>query len=326
MTGYPFRLTAFAALMACASTEAGLVDPLATLTRRHDDTDQLPNDPQSDAAYVALAASFPSVGLLNGASGTLIAPDWVLTAAHVVNAGSPAANSFTIGGQTYTGSSVAVAPGWNGSLFAGNDIAVLRLSSPVTNVSPVGYNASGGEVGRVGTFAGFGLTGTGLTGPTGGGGTKRAGRNMLDVTADAFNEPTTPPAQTFSDRILATDFDTPDVTSPDATRDYNIGSYTPLDLEFNAAGGDSGGGLFIDFGAGWLLAGVATFTAHADGTQNSDYGDFSGFTRTSSWASWIQSQTQVAPAAVPEPSSAVMLLCAAGAAAALRLRRGRRAG
>ncbi|MBA3314524.1 MAG: trypsin-like serine protease [Planctomycetaceae bacterium] len=299
------------AVLATAPANAGLLGMQPTGTIRDD---------RPDASYLSLATNYPSVGLIQNplflASGTLIGADWVLTAAHVI-VGVPANQySFTVGGATYFGAEVFVEPTWTGSLYAGNDVALIRLASSVTNVAPARYSGATSEVGRVGTYVGYGATGTGTTGATIPGGVQRAGQNVLDVTADFFNGPGTPANRTYSDRILMSDFD-----SPFDPSESSIGSPNPLDLEFNVASGDSGGGLFIDFGFGDLLAGVTSFLAFGDDTANADYGDFSGATRTSSHVAFIQNTTGIAPASVPEPSSTVLLLTIAVAGGAWRSRR-----
>lgn len=240
----------------------------------------------------------------------------MLTAAHVVGNTTADQLSFTVDGATYLGSQVFVEPTWNGSLYAGNDLALIRLATAVMNVAPAPYSGLMNEVGQIGTFVGFGATGTGTTGATLPAGTKRAGDNVLDVTADFFNTPMTPPGEIYSDRILISDFD-----SPFDPAESSIGSVNPLDLEFNVAGGDSGGGLFMDFGFGDVLVGVTSFLAYGDGTADADYGDFSGAVRTSSHVGFIQGVTGIAPANVPEPSSSVLLLALATACGAWRCRR-----
>ena len=57
------------------------------------------------------------------------------------------------------------------------------------------------------------------------------------------------------------------------------------ELEFCAANGDSGGGLFIDN----KLAGINSMVLAADKKTNSDYGDECTHTRISSYKSWIDS-------------------------------------
>ncbi len=162
---------------------------------------------------MSLATNFPSVGLVLTpgflASGTLIGPQWVLTAAHVVGNATPDQLSFTVGGATYLGMQVFVEPTYAGSAYAGNDLALIRLATAVMNVLPAPYSAAMNEVGRIGTFVGFGATGTGTTGAVIPEGTQRAGQNVLDVTADFFNTPDTPLNEIYSDRILISDFDSP---------------------------------------------------------------------------------------------------------------------
>lgn len=232
---------------------------------------------RSDSQYVSLGASsiYASVGRFDGrmgnsgfiASGTLIAPDWVLTAAHVVDKATSL--NFSIGGATYTGSSWTAYSGWNGDLMAGYDIGLVHLNSSV-NVKPASLYTGTSELRQTATFVGYGMTGTGITGATKLDGKKRAGQNVIDGAQNA--------------RLLLSDFD-----NPNSRRDNYFGSATPLNLEGLIAPGDSGGGVFITTKAGTFLAGVNSFGAAWDGKVNSDYGDLCGYTRVSAFNSWIAS-------------------------------------
>lgn len=235
---------------------------------------------RSDALYQDLAAtsSYASVGQFIGttsgssfaASGTLIAPNWILTAAHVVDGATSL--TFNIGGNSYSASQWAYHSKWTGDLAAGYDIALVKLSA-TPGIAPATRYAGSNELGAVGTSVGYGMTGTGLTGATTFDGLKRAGQNMIDRYYSNRNN-----------RIVVSDFDNPSKPS-----DSYFGSSTPLNLEYLIAPGDSGGGLFVDFGGGPLLAGVHSFGSARDGLINSDYGDISGHTRVSAFNSWIDS-------------------------------------
>jgi hypothetical protein len=67
------------------------------------------------------------------------------------------------------------------------------------------------------------------------------------------------------------------------------------------APGDSGGGVFITIGSQTYLEGVISFVANADGSDNSSYGDASGFGRVPAFASWITAEM------VPEPPASALL-------------------
>jgi len=83
-------------------------------------------------------------------------------------------------------------------------------------------------------------------------------------------------------RILLADFDS------GRNADNNFGSRSPLKLESLIAPGDSGGGLFENINGQSYLTGITSFGwGRLDGTTDSDYGDVGGWTRVSSFNSWM---------------------------------------
>jgi hypothetical protein len=215
----------------------------------------------------------------------------VLTAAHVVDgtdgAGAGVNNlRFQVGGANYNADEWFVHPNWatsgdESNLFAGWDLGLMRLDQAVSNVAPASLFAGSDELGQAGTIVGFGATGTGLTGSQpNSAGTKRAGTNTVDIAGQQST-----PGSTVSignNRMIAIDFDQP--ANPIVS---TLGGATPLNLEYLAAPGDSGGGLFLEIGGQMLLAGVTSLTSTLDGSVNSDYGDRAAFTRVSQFLSWI---------------------------------------
>ncbi len=225
-----------------------------------------------DARYLELGAQFASVGYLEdvGGSAVLIAPDKLLTAAHVVDSnrdGKPDEN--VIGALAYFGAdlnkdydavssvkSVKVMPQYYDRLIAANDIAIITLSTAITNIEPAKIDLSD-LVGRVVTVAGYGIPGNGtdfdeakldldLR--------RRAAQNKVDaIVPEDFDEPR-------YRGTIATDFDDPagNFNALNEFAELRISDPLPLALEGIGSPGDSGGGVFADFGQGYRLVGITS--------------------------------------------------------------------
>ncbi|MEI9959753.1 MAG: trypsin-like serine protease [Limisphaerales bacterium] len=243
--------------------------------------------PDSDYLDLGADAAFAAVGLFVNSwgytgCGVLIAPDWVLTAGHMLDAAT--GGTFTVGGIDYTSTEIIKNPGWTGVPFNGSDFGLVHLSSSVTAIPPAMLYTGTSEFGQIGTYVGYGFSGTGLTGWSNTtGNEKRAFQNVIDGN---FGNPAI---------LLGSDFD-----NPHTTADNGFGSAIPLPLEGCVTPGDSGGGVFIQDGSQYYLAGVISFVANADASADSDYGDASGFGRVSAYIPWIVST-------IPEPSTFALL-------------------
>ena len=93
---------------------------------------------RDDDEYAELATRYPSaisLGLGQG-EGVLVAPRWVLTAAHraVVFRDLKPRPALAIGAGRYEIEAVVLHPDWKGS--RDNDVALLQLATAVTDVAP----------------------------------------------------------------------------------------------------------------------------------------------------------------------------------------------
>lgn len=254
-------------------------------------------------APVAPGTGFDGVVQLVGATGAgctgtlLPSGRHVLTAAHCItnNAGVIDQTSTTVTFQMPGNTISMVVPQanyylhhpWTGNTSNPNDIAILLLPSLAPS-GPAGLGAERfdiyrdtNEVGQNFTFVGYGRTGTGTTGDTQAGGTKRLGQNRFEALSQVVGGP--------ANTGLAFDFDNGNATNDALGARHSLSNLGLGAVEANTAPGDSGGPSFI----GNRIAAVTSYgygyTGNPDmlpGT-NSSFGEISVNTRVSSYAWWI---------------------------------------
>lgn len=249
-------------------------------------------------------------------TGTLIAPNVVMTAAHVLKntlfdpTPNPASWEFILhtdyenasNVQKYTVESIQLHPGWNKRLVQKNgmgdgdelgvDIALVFLKNPVVGVYPAKLPT--GETEAVGSrivLAGYGTTVDGVSGVINSKNSIRVGgENILDRAVVEVDAPSV--AEGEKGGLIAVDFDSPQqdkntLGSSASMVDYlgsGTSSSSPLPLEASSAVGDSGGPAFLYDNRAWRTVGVVSY-----GTSDSTYGDVTVYTRVASQLEWIKS-------------------------------------
>jgi len=238
------------------------------------------------------AAPFNAVVSIGGCTGTLIAPNVVISARHCgigsgtlvrfgVNENSPI---FTTRVQS------SILPDGNGSLLDGGDVSihVLRDAVPANIAEPMRLIDETSELeGKVAATIGYGLNGLGSTGHQfSGDGRRWGGENIIDRYGR--------PASAGGSNIISTDFD----NGNSGANTIPSSSSVPLEFEATTAPGDSGGPVLVQIGDEWVIAGVLS-----GGTTNTSvYGDISWWTGTAVYRSAIENAGGVFAEEIPCPA------------------------
>jgi hypothetical protein len=240
-----------------------------------------------DSKYRVAATEFPALVDLPGEGhGVLIAKQWVVTAAHAVT-WQTEIKQIVLNGKTRDVEKVIVHSGYQklpkdlidqavktgdathivDFLASQDDIALIKLAGPVSDVVPAKLFSGNDELGKTVELLGKGATGTGLTGQDVNAphraDLRRAYNKIVDV----------------KDRWICYVFDKPP---------------SGLPIEGISVDGDSGGPVLIKVEGKWQLAGLASWKKHA---QDNDlilhagfYGQKNYNVRISRYTGWIEDQ------------------------------------
>ena len=264
-------------------------------------------DTAGEFAFVGALAISGGGGSYKG-SAVALSPEWVLTAGHNVDLnddGLPDAlwsGTFHLPGVGSFGVAQAFThPGFTG--FAkpavNDDLALLRLATPL----PVGVGfptlASAAGLGEVITMVGFGRSGYGSYGYTSNATLtdRRFGSNVID----SFQADDEGSGQA---EVFRYDFDAPGSTGLP-------GGSLGNGIETMIGPGDSGGAALRMGAGGWELVGINTFTEGYGGS----FGDTGGGVLVAPYADWIAQTTRV-----PEPGTVGLVMLGVVAAAWRRVR------
>lgn len=246
-------------------------------------------DDVDDSKYRIPASDFPALVDMPGEGhGVLIAPQWVITAAHAITWQSEI-KQVTINGVPRDVERLVIHPGykkppqelldqalasWDWTLFrvllsSSDDIALIKLTQPVTGVAPVAINKSDDELGQIMKIIGKGATGNGVTG-------YEFSSSHRTELRRAYNKVTS-----AHGRWLCYMFDKPSDALP---------------LEGGSGSGDSGGPFLIQVEEDWLLAGLTSWGDPQSSIRTPGrYGQISCNVRLSHYKEWIESVISAQP-------------------------------
>lgn len=241
-----------------------------------------PADPGEWPWQVALVGG-TTTDLYNGqfCGGSLVAPQWVVTAAHCVYddpasavdvvAGIYDLEPPTSGRQRRDVIKIIVHPNYNSNTH-NNDIALLKMKTPITvggtGASKTGIvplvPASSGDLAGVNSWVtGWGATEAQPNYPT----------ELREVQIPIISNTLCNDVNHYNG----------DITSSMMCAGFELGGK-------DSCQGDSGGPLVVDTGSGWQLAGIVSW-----GQGCADPGFYGVYTRVSVFTSWVNSYIQSAP-------------------------------
>ena len=254
-------------------------------------------DDVEDARYRVSASEFPALADMPGEGhGVLIAPQWLVTAAHAVT-WQPEIKQVMVNGVARDVENLVIHPGykkppqelldqslatWDWTLFraslsASDDIALIKLTKAVSDVSPVPINRGESEFNEIVEIIGKGATGNGETGYQFSDPHRTELRRAQNKVTSAHG------------RWLCYSFDKPSDALP---------------LEGGSGSGDSGGPVLIRSGKGLSLAGLTSWSDPQSTVRiPGRYGQISCNVRMSHYAEWIESVISGLPQAGANNSS-----------------------
>lgn len=245
-----------------------------------------------DANYRIETSDFPALVDIPGSGhGTLIAPQWVVTAAHTLPQ-DHALTQVTINGQIRPVERVIVHPGYKTipqELFdqamatgeavliltiigSSDDIALIKLTTPATDVKPIALYAGNEEFGQTFRFIGKGATGEGSKGYSPMSSQRTELRHGFNKVTSAY------------DRWFCYQFDT---------------GASALPLEAVGGNGDSGGPALFDVDGEWVVAGMMSWKLAGGDVRTANqglYGQINCNVRISHYRQWIESEIASDPA------------------------------